>query len=65
LADFDRAKVIGKVGYSDPVLAGSAAYMGPELFPPSDNVNVDNQFSKKSDVYAFGMVCYEVSRMMH
>jgi len=62
LRDFDHAKVIGEAGYSDtvlagygdPVLAGSAAYMAPELW------NVDDQFSKKSDVYAFGMLCYEI-----
>jgi len=59
LADFGRAKVIGEVGYSTRLLAGSAPYMAPELFPPSD-VNVDDLFSKKSDVYAFGMLCYEI-----
>ena len=65
LADFGRAKVIGEVGYSTQILAGSAAYMAPELFPPSEvNVNVDDLFSKKSDVYAFGMLCYEVSCIM-
>ena len=59
LTDFGRAKVIGEVGYSTQMLAGSAAYMAPELFPLTD-ANVDNLFSKKSDVYAFGMLCFEV-----
>jgi len=53
LADFCHAKVIGEVGYSTQMLAGSAA----ELFPSSEtNLNVDDQFSKKSDVYAFAML---------
>lgn len=61
LANFDRAKVIGEVGYKDTLLVGSAAYMAPELWPSIEvNVNVDDQFSKKSDVYAFGMLCYEI-----
>jgi serine/threonine protein kinase len=60
LADFGRAKVIGEVGYSTQMFAGSAPYMAPELFPLTD-VDVDNLFSKKSDIYAFGMLCFEVS----
>jgi len=59
LADFGRAKVIGIVGYSTPMLAGSAPYMAPELFPSGD-ANTDELFSTMSDVYAFGMLCYEV-----
>jgi len=59
LTDFGRAKVIGAVGYDTPILAGYAPYMAPELFPQSD-VNIDQLFSQKSDVYAFGMLCFEV-----
>jgi serine/threonine protein kinase len=60
LIDFGRSKVIGEVGYSTALLAGSAAYMAPELFPTGE-VNIDELFSTKSDVYAFGMFCFEVS----
>jgi serine/threonine protein kinase len=64
LADFGRAKVIGEAGYSTALLAGSAPYMAPELFPsaepPESEVNVDELFSKQSDVYAFAMVCFEI-----
>ena len=62
LTDFGRAKVIGAVGYDTPILAGYAPYMAPELFPQGD-VNIDQLFSQKSDVYAFGMLCFEVSRI--
>ncbi|KIM73795.1 hypothetical protein PILCRDRAFT_80709, partial [Piloderma croceum F 1598] len=64
LTDFGRAKVIGEAGYSTQMLAGSAAYMAPELFP-STEVNVDNLFSKESDVYAFGILCFEVSHAFY
>jgi len=53
LTGFNRAGVIGKEGYSSSLLAGSSAYMAPELLSQTD-VDVDDLFSKKSDVYAFG-----------
>jgi serine/threonine protein kinase len=60
LVDFGCSKVIAEAGYSTALLAGSAAYMAPELFPIGE-VGIDDLFSKESDVYAFGMVCFEVS----
>jgi serine/threonine protein kinase len=60
LVDFGRSKVVGEVGYSTALLAGSAAYMAPELFPTGE-VNIDELFSKESDIYAFAMVCIMVS----
>jgi len=56
LTDYGRATVIG---YSTPILAGRAAYMAPELFPANE-VNMNELFTKKSDVYAFGMLCFEI-----
>jgi len=64
LTGFSRAKVIGDAAYSDVLVGGAAAYMAPELFPLTD-VHVDNLFSKESDVYAFGMLCFEVSHTFH
>jgi serine/threonine protein kinase len=62
LSDFSRAKVIGEAGYATALVAGSAPYMAPELFPFTEaEVEVDELFSKQSDVYAFAMVCFEVS----
>jgi serine/threonine protein kinase len=56
--------VIGEAGYiSTGLLVGSAAYMAPELFP-TEEVNIDELFSKRSDIYAFGMICFEVSHIL-
>jgi len=59
LTGFSRAGVIGKEGYSSSLLAGSSAYMAPELLSQTD-ADVDDLFSKKSDVYAFGMLCFKL-----
>jgi len=59
LTDFGRARMIGDVFYSTPLMAGTAQYMAPELFPPTDEVDINKLFSKKSDVYAFGILSYE------
>ncbi|KIM79235.1 hypothetical protein PILCRDRAFT_90158 [Piloderma croceum F 1598] len=64
LTGFSRAKVIGIAGYSNPLVVGATAYMAPELFPLAD-VDVDNLFSKKSDIYAFGMLYFDISYMFH
>jgi hypothetical protein len=47
--------------YSTALLAGCAPYMAPELFP-EDDTSVDSLFSLQSDVYAFGMLAFEVRR---
>jgi len=60
LADFGRAKVIGEECYKTNLPAGFAPYMAPELLPLIDEVNVDELFSKHSDVYAFAMCCFEI-----
>jgi len=59
LTDFGRAKVVGKAGFSTTLFAGHISSMAPELLPPDDSVDVDKLFSKKSDIYAFGMLCYK------
>jgi serine/threonine protein kinase len=64
LADFGRAKVIGKAGFSTTMFVGHISYMAPELLPPDDSDDIDELFSKKSDIYAFGMLCFEVSRVI-
>jgi len=61
LADFGRAKVIDHEGYNTDMLAGSVAYMAPELVPLEESdINVDGLFSHKSDIYAFGMLAFEL-----
>lgn len=61
LTDFGRSKVIGEDGYSTAIVAGLAAYMAPELhWQTEDDVIPDKFFSTASDVYAFGMLCFEV-----
>jgi len=59
LCDFGRAKVIGDAEYSTALVAGYAPYMAPELFP-EDESNVDQLFSPSSDIYAFGMLAFEI-----
>jgi serine/threonine protein kinase len=56
--------MIGEAGYS--AAPGSTPYMAPELFPSNESeVGVDELFSKESDVYAFVMVCFEVSHTIN
>ena len=60
LCDFGRAKVVGDAEYSTALVAGCAPYMAPELFPEDERI-VDQLFSPSSDIYAFGMLAFEVS----
>jgi serine/threonine protein kinase len=64
LTDFGRAKMIGDVFYSTPLMAGTAQYMAPELLNPTEEVDIDELFSKQSDVYAFGILSYEVTHIV-
>jgi len=59
LSDFGRAKILGEAGYSTALHAGGAPYMAPELFPV-DDTDVDSLFTWWSDVYAFGMLAFEI-----
>jgi len=59
LCDFGRAKVIGDAEYSTALVAGCAPYMAPELFPEDERL-VDQLFSPSSDIYAFGMLAFEI-----
>jgi serine/threonine protein kinase len=61
LCDFGRAKVIGDPEYRTALIAGFVPYMAPELFP-EDERDVDQLFSLSSDIYAFGMLAFEVHR---
>lgn len=62
LTDFGRSKKIGASGYATTLMAGSTAHMAPELFPrvEMDLEQMDQLFSKSTDVYALAMVLYEV-----
>jgi len=59
LCDFGRAKIIGDAKYRTSLLAGCIPYMAPELLPTDDS-NVDELFTPSSDVYAFGMLAFEI-----
>jgi len=59
LCDFGRSKVIGDAKYRTSLLAGCIPYMAPELLPIDDR-NVDELFTLSSDVYAFGMLAFEI-----
>jgi len=60
LTDFGRAKVVGETGFTTEFCVGSAPYMAPELLPEEENVNINNLFTRYSDIYAFGMLAFEI-----
>jgi len=62
LTSFGSARVIGDPTYINIPLVGVAEYWAPELWPQID-IDINELFSKKSDIYAFGMLCFEVSHM--
>ena len=64
LTDFGRAKAMGKAVFNTTLFAGHISYMAPELLAQSDPVEIDKLFSKKSDIYAFGMICFRVSHVI-
>lgn len=61
LCDFGRAKIVGEPQYATALVIGSLPYMAPELLPEDDG-DIDNLFTVHSDIYAFGMVAFEVRR---
>lgn len=64
LTDFGRAKAMGKAGFNTTLFAGHISYMAPELLAQGDPMDTDKLFSKKSDIYAFGMVCFKVCHVI-
>lgn len=60
LSDFGRAKILGEAGYSTSLVAGCPPYMAPELFPEDEDLNINDLFTTMSDVYAFGMLAFEI-----
>jgi serine/threonine protein kinase len=63
VCDFGRAKVIGTEDYQTELLAGYASYMAPELFPDDERI-VDDLYTPSSDIYAFGMLSFEVRKYL-
>ena len=60
LSDFGCAKVIGDAEYQTTLLVGFVPCMAPELFPLDESTDVDRPFTPASDIYAFGMLAFEV-----
>jgi len=62
LCDFGRARVIGDAAYSTKLVAGCLPYMAPELLveDEAEDSNVDELFTLASDVYAFGILSFEI-----
>ena len=67
LTDYGLVAIISDPNIVDPVStaspsAGTARYMAPELLNPSGFDLEDSISTKKSDIYAFGMVTYRVRK---
>lgn len=60
LANFDRSQwLVATLGSSSP--GGTTAYMAPELFSREpEDAQSGPLMRKKTDIYALGMVIYEV-----
>ena len=52
---------IPRPGSTGPLSTGTVRYMAPELLNPSDFGLKNSNPTKKSDMYAFGVVTYQVS----
>lgn len=67
LTDYGLVSIISDPNIADPVStaspsAGTARYMAPELLNPPGFGLEDSISTKKSDIYAFGMVAYRVRK---
>lgn len=71
LCDFGRAKIFGDDYYSTNSFSGSVTpYMAPELLPEKEEdesgveIDVDKLFTTHSDMYAFGILAFEVRKCL-
>jgi len=67
LTDYGLVAIISDPNIVDPVstaspLVGTVRYMAPELLNPPGFGLKDSISTKKSDIYAFGMVTYQVRK---
>lgn len=62
LADFGLTRILAEFTSSGPKEpGGTAVWMSPEMYLP-ENFNLkDGKPTKESDIYAFGILIYEVS----
>ena len=67
LTDYRLTAIVSGPNVVDPGSAtspsvGTVRYMAPELLsPPAFGLEINNNPTKKSDIYAFGMITYQVS----
>jgi serine/threonine protein kinase len=60
LCDFGRSNVVGEPEYQTTLFAGFLPCMAPELFPVDESINLFRLFTPSSDIYAFGILAFEV-----